>query len=243
MSHNRMPKDVTLISNSRVQGGPLLSHVKDHLKEVLGTRTEVLFVPWAYKGIMDPKRYEEKISPVFSEMGYRVVNIAYEANPVDAVRNAQAIFVGGGNTFVLLRALYTSGIMPEIQQRVAEGMPYIGSSAGSNVAGVTIANTNDNPIVWPPSTKALGLVYFNIKPHFLDTNPPGYMGETHADRVSEFHALEENDVPVIGMREGAWLRVQGNKGVILGTNGARLFRKNMEAVELVSGDSIDSLLQ
>ncbi len=238
-----MTRDVTLISNSRVQGEPFLNHVKDYLIDVLDTRTEVLFVPWAYKRIMDPAKYQEKIEPVFKEMGYRVVNIADCADPKDAIANAQALFVGGGNTFMLLSMLYETGTMPIIRERVAQGMPYIGSSAGSNVAGVSIANTNDNAIVWPPSLVSIGLVPFNIKPHFLNENAPGYMGETHSDRVAEFHALEENVTPVIGMRERSWVRVHGNHGVLLGTNGAKLFLQGQPTRELVTGDSIDFLLR
>ena len=161
-------------------------------------------------------------------------------NTQQAVNDAKAIFIGGGNTFRLLKALYDANVVQLIRQRVAEGMPYIGSSAGSNVAGPTIKTTKDMPIVQPPSFDALGLVPFQISPHFLDPDPNStHMGETQEERILQF--LEENDTPVAGLREGAMVRAENGSHVLKGSSGARIFRKGHEPVETKPGAKLDHL--
>ena len=152
-----------------------------------------------------------------------------------------ALFVGGGNTFRLLKALYDFELLGPIRQRVDEGMPYIGSSAGSNVAGPTIKTTNDMPIVEPQSFAALGLVSFQINPHYLDPNPNSrHMGETRETRLLQF--LEENDTPVAGIREGAMIRIESGEMILKGSTGARIFRKGHEPLEVSPGTRLNDLL-
>jgi dipeptidase E len=167
---------------------------------------------------------------------------AHAANdPREAVAKADAIFVGGGNTFRLLKALQDLELIGPIRRRIRSGAPYVGSSAGSNVAGPTIKTTNDMPIVQPRSFDALGLVPFQINPHFQDPDPTStHMGETREERILQF--LEENETPVLGMREGAWIRVENRTIVLRGSNGARIFRRGEKPVEAVPGDEISGLV-
>jgi dipeptidase E len=157
---------------------------------------------------------------------------------VQAVNETDAIFIGGGNTFRLLKALYDHELLGPIRERVAGGMPYVGSSAGSNVAGPTIRTTNDMPIVQPPSFDALGLVSFQLNPHYLDADPNStHMGETREERIMQF--LEENETPVIGLREGAMLRIENGTTTLRGSSGARIFRRGEAPQEVVPGAQIE----
>jgi dipeptidase E len=192
----------------------------------------VLFVPYA---VFDRDAYATKARVRFEAMGYALdsVHDAY-GGPVRAVERAEAIFIGGGNTFRLLDALWRESLIEPIRGRVKAGMPYIGASAGSNVACPSIKTTNDMPIVELRSFSALDLVPFNINPHYLDPLPGStHMGETREQRIAEFH--EENTPPVIGLREGAWLLVEDGTVVLQGVNGARLFRRGQAPVELETG--------
>ncbi len=174
-------------------------------------------------------------------MGYELSSVHTAADPAQAVNETDAIFIGGGNTFRLLKALYDFDLLDPIRERVAAGMPYIGSSAGSNVAGPTIKTTNDMPIVQPPSFDALGLVSFQINPHYLDPDPNSkHMGETREERILQF--LEENDTPVVGLREGAILRIENGETILRGSTGARIFRKGLEPVETLPGAHLNAFL-
>src|SRR5262245_29977501 len=171
-------------------------------------------------------------------MGHELASIHHAADPVRAVHDAEVVFIGGGNTFRLLKALYDYGVLDPIRERVNAGMPYIGSSAGSNVAGPTIKTTKDMPIVQPPSFDALGLVSFQISPHYQDPDPNStHMGETQEERILQF--LEENDMPVAGLREGAMVRVEGPEMTLKGSSSARIFRKGFEPVEIIPGQRLD----
>ncbi len=173
-------------------------------------------------------------------MGYELDSLHQAADLPQAIQSAEAIFIGGGNTFRLLKALYDRNLLGAIRERVHTGTPYLGSSAGSNVAGPTIKTTNDMPIVQPPSFEALQLVPFQINPHYLDPDSNSkQMGETREERIEQF--LEENATPVIGLREGAWLRIENGSCLLKGTGGARLFRKKIPPIELENG-SIDRFL-
>jgi len=174
-------------------------------------------------------------------MGYTMTSAHSAEAPVHAIGDTDAIFIGGANTFRLHQAFQRLTLHAPIQQRVAAGAPYIGSSAGSNVAGPTIKTTKDMPIVQPRSFESLGLVPFQISPHFQDPDPNStHMGETQEERIIQF--LEENETPVLGMREGAWVRAESGRVILGGTRGARIFRRGESPVEKTTGDEISSLV-
>ena len=228
-----------LISNSTLFGSGYLDHAEAEIRDFLGNIKRVLFVPFA---LYDRDAYAQTARARFKQMGYEMTSVHNAADQVQAVAETEAIFIGGGNTFRLLKTLYDQSLLDPIRRRVAEGMPYIGSSAGSNVAGPTIKTTNDMPIVQPPSFDALGLVSFQINPHYLDPDPNSkHMGETREKRIQEF--LEENDTPVLGLREGAIARVENGNAVLKGSTGARIFRKGQDPIETLPGDTLDALLK
>ena len=230
---------VLLVSNSTLFGGGYLDHAEQEIRDFLGDIKRVLFVPFA---LYDRDAYASSAHERFKKMGYELASVHNAVDPFLAVEETDAIFIGGGNTFRLLKALYDQNLLDPIRQRVGAGMPYIGSSAGSNVAGPTIKTTNDMPIVQPPSFDALGLVSFQINPHYLDPDPNSkHMGETREKRIQEF--LEENDTPVLGLREGAIARCENGTIVLKGSTGARIFRRGLDAVEIRPGDQLDELLR
>jgi len=237
MNRGSEHKRVLLISNSTLYGSGYLDHAEGEIRSFLGIVKELLFIPFA---LFDREAYTSTARERFQKMGYGIRSIHTASDPQRAVNVAEAVFIGGGNTFRLLKALYDTDVLQTIRQRVAEGMPYIGSSAGANVAGPTIKTTKDMPIVQPPSFDALGLVPFQISPHFLDPDPNStHMGETQEERILQF--LEENDTPVAGLREGAMVRAENGSHILKGSSGARIFRKGHETVEAKSGESIDHL--
>ena len=228
-----------LISNSTLFGGKYLDHAEVEIRDFLGSLKKVLFVPFA---LADRDAYAAQVRARFAKMGYGLDSLHEASNKQQAVRDAEAIFLGGGNTFRLLKALYDLDVLQTIKTRVAEGLPYIGSSAGSNVAAPTIRTTNDMPIVEPPSFDALGLVSFQINPHYLDADPNSrHMGETREERLLQY--LEENETPVIGLREGAIIRVAGKSAVLQGSSGARIFRRGQPPIEILPGAELDDLLE
>jgi dipeptidase E len=231
-------KRVLLISNSTLHGSGYLDHAESEIRDFLGDITRVLFVPYA---LYDRSAYSSMARERFKAMGYEMDSIHTWRNPKQAVNDAEAIFIGGGNTFRLLKSLYDFDLMDSIRGRVEEGMPYVGSSAGSNVAGPTIRTTKDMPIVEPPSLAALGLVSFQISPHFLDPDPNStHMGETQEERIRQF--LEENDATVVGLREGAMVRSAFGSSLLKGSSGARVFRRDHEPVEVGAGEKLDHLI-
>jgi dipeptidase E len=227
-----------LISNSTSHGGGYLDHCADELRDFLGPLQCVLFVPYA---LHDHERYASLARERFARMGYGLDSVHAAADPAAAVGGAEAIFVGGGNTFRLLKRLQDLRLIGAIRERVDRGIPYAGASAGSNVACVTIKTTNDMPIVEPASLDALALVPFNINPHYLDPEPGStHMGETREQRIREFH--EENDPVVVGLREGAMLRIEGREVMLKGRAGARVFRRGEPPVEYAPGSRLNFLL-
>ena len=231
---------ILLISNSTLFGSGYLDHAESEIRDFLGDVKRVLFVPFA---LYDRDAYAASARERFKRMGYELTSVHDRVvDRFQAVAETDAIFIGGGNTFRLLKTLYDQFLLGPIRQRVAEGMPYIGSSAGSNVAGPTIKTTNDMPIVEPPSFDALGLVSFQLNPHYLDPDPDSkHMGETREKRIQEF--LEENDTPVLGLREGAIARYENGSTVLKGSTGARIFRKGQAPVETLPGDQLDEWLR
>jgi len=217
-----------LISTSTVHGTEYLEHAFPALRELLGARPRVLFIPYA---LQNRHAYAARAREAFAKIGYALDSIHEKASPRAAVREAEAVFCGGGNTFRLLRTLCELDLVSAIRERAVSGMPYAGASAGSNMACPTIKTTNDMPIVQPPTFDALGLVPFQINPHYLDPDPAStHMGETRETRIREFH--EENETAVVGLREGAMLRVSDGRVILQGLAGARIFRRGMEPVEV-----------
>jgi len=239
VADTRQDKNLLLISNSTLYGGGgYLDHAEREIRDFLNGVRRVLFVPVA---LYDRDGYAAQARQRFQAMGYGLDSVHEVADARQAVEEAEVVFIGGGNTFRLLKALYDSDLLVPIRQRVAQGMRYIGSSAGSNVACPTIKTTKDMPIVQPPSLAALGLIAFQISPHYQDPDPNStHMGETQEERIRQF--LEENDTPVAGLREGALLRVEGNVIELRGRSGARIFRLGHEPVETEPGARLDPLL-
>ena len=232
---NNETKRILLISNSTLYGSGYLDHAEAEIRSFLGDLKRVLFVPYA---LFDRDKYAVTAQDRFEKMGYALASVHTASDPVQAINETDAIFIGGGNTFRLLKALYDHQLIDPIRERVARGMPYTGSSAGSNVAGPTIRTTNDMPIVQPPSFEALGLVSFQINPHYIDADPNStHMGETREERIRQF--LEENETPVIGLREGAILRIENGKTILRGSTGARIFRRGETPEEVVPGAQLD----
>jgi dipeptidase E len=228
-------KRLLLISNSTQYGRGYLDHAEEEIRSLLGGVKRVLFVPYALK---DLDGYAETARARFEKMGYALESINRAPDPQQVTASAEALFIGGGNTFRLLKTLYDLGLLDLIRGRAEGGMPYIGSSAGTVVSCPTIKTTNDMEIVEPPSLAALGLVRFQINAHYLDPDPNSrHMGETREVRLREFH--EENQVPVVGIREGSMLRVENGVTVLKGTTGAKLFRRGETPVELLPGAAVD----
>ena len=236
-----MPRNLLLISNSTLHGSGYLDHCEANICEFLGDHKTVAFVPFARPGGISHDGYTEIARERFAKMGFSLSGVHEAGDMKAAVRNADAIFIGGGNTFVLLSGLHANDLLETIREEVTKGKPYIGTSAGSNVACRSIMTTNDMPIMYPPSFEALQLLPFNLNPHYLDPDPNSrHMGETRATRIKEFHVF--NEVPVLGLREGAMLHVDGDKILLKGTTGARLFIRKQEPREFLPGDDLSFLL-
>jgi len=231
-------KRLLLISNSTLHGSGYLDHAETELREVLGVTKRLLFVPFA---LHNRDEYSSQARERFEAMGYELDSLHEAADPGAAIDKAEAIFVGGGNTFSLLHNLYELDLLDQIRKRVEAGMLYIGSSAGAVVAAPTIKTTNDMPIVQPRSFNSLGLISFQINAHYLDPDPNStHMGETREVRINQF--LEDNETPVLGLREGCMIRVERGVHLLKGRTNARIFRRGLEPVELSPGSALDSLL-
>jgi dipeptidase E len=232
--------DLLLLSNSRAPGMRFLEHATGAIRSVLGERASLLFVPFAGS---DPDTYTTTMRRALARIDVRVTGLHQVSDMPRAARDAEAIFVGGGNSFRLLRTLNRLGILNALRRAVIDGgAPYLGASAGSNLACPSIRTTNDMPIVEVTSLTALGLLPFQLNPHYLDPDPHStHQGETRQQRIEEF--LEENDVPVLGLREGAWLRVSGRQATLSGASTGRLFRRDVPPAEVAAGTDLSFLLQ
>lgn len=227
--------NLLLLSNSTAPARGYLEHAFDAMREVLEGRASLVFVPFA---LADHQAYTGLVRRALEPLGIEVTG-AHQGAPRDVIDGAEAVFVGGGNTFRLVKALHELDLIDSLRTKALAGMPYIGSSAGTNVAAPSLRTTNDMPIVQPPSFATLGLVPFQINPHYLDPDPQStHQGETREERLIQF--LEENDVPVLGMREGTWLRVSPEGAAELGGGaaGARLFRRGATPLELSAGTDL-----
>ena len=225
--------NLLLVSSSRVHGKTYFEHCRSAVADHFASAENVVFVPFA---LQDHQRYESIVAPVFADVGLALRSIHHAPDPIKAIAEADGIFIGGGNSFRLLKTLYDLELIPALQQAVqGRGVPYMGSSAGTNMACPTIRTTNDMPIVQPPSFEALGLIPFQINPHYIDADPNStHKGETREQRLAEFH--EENSLPVAGLREGSWLKVTGSSCELAGETGMKLFRHGQDAQEIQAGD-------
>lgn len=227
-----------LLSNSTQHGRDYLEHAEAEVRAHLGGARRLLFVPFA---LHDRAAYTAKVAARFRQWGIAVEGLHDARDPVAAVRGAEAVFTGGGNTFRLLKSLQERDLLGVLRDRIRQGMPYLGASAGTNLACPTIRTTNDMPIVEPVDFGALGVLPFQINPHYLDPEPESaHMGETRETRLREF--LEENDVPVVGLREGSWLRREGDRLELGGARAARIFRPGAEPEEVDAPADLSALL-
>jgi dipeptidase E len=230
--------ELLLLSNSVSPGLGFLEHALTEIGELVPPGSRLLFLPQANS---DPDQYTRVVAGALAPLSVRVAGAHAVADPVRELAGADAVFTGGGNSFRLLRALQAGGLLPAIRERVAAGMPYLGASAGTNVACPTIRTTNDMPIVQPASLDALGLIPFQINPHYLDPDPDStHQGETRPQRIREF--LEENDVPVLALREGSWLRVSGSAARVAGTAGGVIFSRHEAERSVSPGTDVSRLL-
>lgn len=231
-----------LLSNSTNPGEDYLGWGKEYVKSFLGnTPVTAVFIPYA--GVtVSYDEYEAKVEKVFAGLGHHVKSIHHAWNPIQAIEEAEAIVVGGGNTWQLVRKLYEHGLMEVIRKRVENGIPYIGWSAGSNIACPTLRTTNDMPIVDPQSFHTLNLVPFQINPHYLDAHPEGHGGETREDRIKEFMEINP-DVYVVGLREATLLKLEADQLQLIGNKTARIFKKGRTTQELNTADDVNFLLE
>ncbi|MBK7945244.1 MAG: dipeptidase PepE [Flavobacteriales bacterium] len=221
-----------LLSNSTLPGEPFFTWPRAHVQAFLEERNRIAFVPYAAVEAQYDL-YADKVAEVFSAIGKELVSLHREADPVKSLNSVDAIAVGGGNTFLLIRALYRLNLIKAIGEKVRGGMPYVGWSAGGNVACPTVMTTNDMPIVEPPSMRALGLVPFQINPHYTEATIPGHGGESRDQRIAEYLAVHPN-MPVVGLREGSLLHLNGSSMRLEG-KGMKLFRHGQEAKEIAGG--------
>ena len=228
-----------LVSSSTIHGRGYLDHVADALASFLSGVKTVTFVPYA---LADRDGYAAKARERFGALGIELLSVHQAPDPRAAIRGADAVFVGGGNTFRLLKWLQDEGILGPIRDRAAEGMPYVGLSAGTNVACPSIRTTNDMPIVPTANVLALGLVPYQINPHYLDPDPTStHKGETREERLLQY--LEESPVPVVGLREPAWIRVENGVSRLEGERGARAFERGSAPFELETGAELEAILR
>ena len=233
--------NLLLISNSTNPGEQYLGYPKNNIMEFLGKeKVRVLFIPYAAV-TFSYDAYEEKVKERFREVGHDIVSIHHFNDPGKAVQDAEAIAVGGGNTWKLLREIRGNNLIDAVREKVTGGTPYIGWSAGSNVACPTLRTTNDMPVVEPGSFEAFGLIPFQINPHYLDANPEGHAGETREQRIEEFIEIN-HDIYVLGLREGTMLLVKDGRIRLIGPRKVRIFKKGSAPAEYGPDDDLSFLL-
>lgn len=233
-------KKCIIASTSTLEGESYLDYLLPVLKTLFASCKSVLFIPYARPAGISHADYTAKVALAFAKINLEVKGIHEFEDPKLAIQNADGIFTGGGNTFLLVSQLYKFQIMELLSQTLKNGTPYLGCSAGSNICGLSMQTTNDMPIIYPPSFKTLGLIPFNLNPHYLDADLNSkHMGETREMRIKEYHAF--NSVPVLGLREGSWLEVHGSIITLKGNLEARLFRQNQIPEEMESGSDLSFL--
>ncbi len=223
--------NIILASTSTLYGGAYLEYLKEELTSLYDGIEEILFIPFARPSGISHDGYTQKVRDFFDKLKIRVKGLHEFENKEKAVNEAEAYFTGGGNTFLLVKTLHEEGLMDVLKENILKGKPYLGCSAGSNIGGINMKTTNDMPIVYPPSFDTMGLVPFNINPHYLDPNPDlKHNGETRETRIKEF--LTQNDIKVVGLREGNWIRRVGDHIFIEGKENTRIFEKDREPYEV-----------
>jgi dipeptidase E len=233
-------KNLVIASTSTVYNGEYLDYLMDELAQLFANCQTILFIPYARPGGISHDDYTTKVQTAFSKINKKVVGLHEFKNATEAITKAEGIFTGGGNTFLLVSQLYENNVMEVLSETLKKGTPYLGTSAGSNITGVSMQTTNDMPIIYPPSFATLNLIPFNLNPHYLDPDTNSkHMGETRETRIKEFHAF--NSTAVLGLREGSWLRVNGDQIVLKGNLTARLFRQNETPIEIESGTDLSFL--
>ncbi|WP_433815369.1 dipeptidase PepE [Flavobacterium johnsoniae] len=233
-------KSIIIASTSTLHGGNYLEYLLPTLQSHFKNCSTILFIPYARPSGISHDEYTKKAAQAFASINIKVQGIHEFENPEEAIQNAEGVFTGGGNTFLLVTQLYKNKIMQLLAEKVKNGTPYLGTSAGSNICGLSMQTTNDMPIIYPPSFQTLGLIPFNLNPHYLDPDANSqHMGETRETRIKEFHAF--NAIPVLGLREGSWLEVKGNKITLKGALKARLFKQNEAPQELETESDLSSL--
>ena len=233
-------KNIIIASTSTLHGGDYLDYLLPELQTFFSNVKELLFIPYARPSGISHDDYTKKVSEAFGKINILVKGIHEFENPVEAIENAEGIFTGGGNTFLLVSQLYKNNVIDALEKVVKNGTPYLGTSAGSNICGLTMNTTNDMPIVYPPSFRTLGFVSFNINPHYLDPiEGSTHMGETRETRINEFHHF--NPQPVVGLREGSWLEVKGDSILLKGTLTARIFKRNEKPIEVIPETELNDL--
>jgi dipeptidase E len=229
-----------LASTSTVFGEAYLEHLQPAMKTLYEGIDEIIFIPYARPEGISHDDYTTRAADAFAAIGVKVRGLHTFENPAAAIKDARGFFTGGGNTFLLVKQLHEQGLMQSLQTAVNNGAPYMGCSAGSNIGGQTMQNTNDMPIVYPPSFETLGLVSFNLNPHYLDPIPGNqHMGETRETRIKEYHT--QNSTPVVGLREGSWIYVKADTVTLQGKLNARIFEAGKEPYEVATGSSLATL--
>ncbi|WP_316821230.1 dipeptidase PepE [Pedobacter gandavensis] len=230
-------KNVMLASTSTLFGEEYLAYLLPELSVFFAGVSEIIFIPFARPSGISHDDYTEKVRETFAGLGIRVRGLHTFSEPETAIAAAQGFFTGGGNTFLLVQQLHDLNLMEVLKKRVESGIPYLGTSAGSNIGGVNMKNTNDMPIVYPSDFKTMALVPFNLNAHYLDPDPTStHNGETRATRIKEFHVF--NDTPVVGLREGSWIRVKGEQISTEGSKDSRIFLAGIEPYELKPGSPL-----
>lgn len=230
-------KNMIIASTSTLHGGSYLEYLREEIATLFAGVQSIVFIPYARPGGITHDAYTERAAAFFNSLNIEVRGLHTFSHPEQAIAEAAGIFTGGGNTFVLVSQLYKYKVMLPLEQALKNGTPYLGSSAGSNITGLSMQTTNDMPIVYPPSFKTLGAIPFNLNPHYLDPDPNSkHMGETRETRITEFHAY--NTVPVLGLREGSWLNIKNHEVTLKGTLTARWFTPNQPPVELPTGTNL-----
>lgn len=231
-------KNLLLASTSTLHGTEYLDYLLPELKLHFKNCKNLLFIPYARPSGISHEEYTQKTAQTFAKIDINVKGIHEFENPTLAIKQAEGIFTGGGNTFLLVNQLYQHKIMTVLKETLENGTPYLGTSAGSNIGGLSMQTTNDMPIIYPPSFQTLGLIPFNLNVHYLDKDTQStHMGESRETRINEFHQF--NNFPVLGLKEGSWLEIKNNTIILKGGLTAKLFRKNREAIEIEPNSNLD----